>query len=580
MRPLNIFLLLALFLCAVGLHAQKSVEVRGIITDGSEPMEHVRIQIEGRDLQAFTDADGAYVIEANAGDILRYSHMGMRDYIVRVEESTRFLNLIMTPQYNELEEVVITGNKRKTQQELQLEYPLNKRLIRTAFGILNADEMAANIRFLNEDEINPIGICVLDLLRARFAGVRIVGNCQEGGRVIIRGGIGSLTQPGAAIFDVDGMILTDAPIWLDVSSIHRIAIMGGLAQTVKYGGAAGGGVIVINTKTSSPRWDGKFDLAQVRGNYVEDHVLDNDEVTRNDPVYMQELSASNSFEEARKVYETYSSSYRASPYFYLDCYRYFYQKLGARDFADEILISGIGRWEENPTLLKALAYIYTSQERYEEALKLNKRIMELRPRYGQSYMDLGMAYRDSGNFNRALGVYARYKYLIDAGLLEPSEHFSGILQHEGDNLLRIHGELLGTDPRSVDTDPFVAGTTRVVVDWNDMEAEFELQFVNPDGKYYTWKHTFEENEERILDEKLKGYSVEEHIIDQTFPGNWEVNVRYFGNKSRTPTYMRVMVYENFDTPRQRKTVKVFKLFLKDVNHQLFSIENQITRVLD
>lgn len=579
MRPLHTFLFLAASLYALGLYAQKPVEIRGTISDGYEPMENVRVRVEGREDLVFTDSVGRYVIQAAVGDILRYSHIGMRDYIVRVEEATRFLNLIMTPEYNELDEVVITGNKRKTQQELQLEYPLNKRLIRTAFGILDADEMAANIRFLNEDEINPIGLCILDMLRARFAGVRVVGNCQEGGWVILRGGIGSLTQGGGAIFDVDGMILKDAPIWLDVSSIHRIAIIAGLAHTVKYGGQAGGGVIVINTKTSSPKWDGKFDLAQVRGNHVEEEsVLDHEALVRNDPLYMQQLSAAGSFEKAREVYETFAPSYRASPYFYLDCYRYFYDVLDARDFADGIIASGSGRWEGNPTLMKALAYIYASQKRYDEALKINQRIMELRPRYAQSYMDLGIAYRDAGEFKKALGVYARYQHLIDSGLLEPSEHFSDILQHEGDNLLRIHGDNIGVDPRMVDTDPYVGGTTRVVVDWNDMEAEFELQFVNPQGRYYTWEHTFRENEDRILDEKLKGYSVEEHIIDQTFTGDWEVNVLYFGNKSRTPTYMRVTVYEGFDTPGQRKTVRVFKLLLRDVNHQLLSIENQITRV--
>ena len=557
------------------LSGQRYMEIRGTITDGAVPIKDVRIQIEGKTTQVFSGEDGTYAIKAEIGDLLRYSHIGMRDYIVRVEDATHFINLIMLPVVNELDEVVVTsrGPNRKSQKELRQEYPLNKRLISTAFGILDADTYSGRIQFLNEDRINPIGLCILDLLRARFSGVRVSGNCQSGGSVVLRGGVGSLSLSGSAIFDVDGLIMKDPPIWIDISNIKRIAILFGFASAVKYGSISNGGVVVINTKTGSPTWDGDFDLAQIRGNYVTEPVLDREAVAMNDPIYLKKLTGSQSVEEAKMVYGEFKDSYGSFPHFNLDSYRFFFDMPGASDFADEIIESNISKWEDNASLLKALAYIYSAQNRFEEALQLNKKIMVLRPNYGQSYLDLGMAYADSGKITQAITLFARYKHLVEAGLLETSSDFQDIIQHEIDNILEIYADSLVTDPKRILKDPYSDSGTRLLVAWNDSEAEFHLQFVNPESKVYTWEHTFESNEERILEEKLKGYSVAEYLIDNSLRGEWNVQVKYLGNKSRTPTYMRITVYENFNTSEQRKTTKVFKLLLKDVYQHLLSLNN-------
>jgi tetratricopeptide (TPR) repeat protein len=330
-------------------------------------------------------------------------------------------------------------------------------------------------------------------------------------------------------------------------------------------------VVVINTKTGSPTWDGEFDLAQIQGNHMTEPVLDREAVALNDPIYLKKLTGSQTAEEARVIYGEFEDSYSSFPYFNLDSYRFFFDMPGARDFADEIIESNISKWEDNASLLKALAFIYTAQNRYQKALQLNKKIMVLRPNYGQSYLDLGMAYADAGEITQAITLFARYKHLIAAGLLETSEDFQEIIQNEIDNLLNSYPDSLVADPKRTLQDPYADTGTRLLVAWNDSEAEFHLQFVNPAGKVYTWEHTFESNEARILDEKLKGYSVAEYLIDNSLSGEWDVQIKYLGNKSRTPTYMRITVYEKFNTAEQQKTTKVFKLMLKDIYQHLFSL---------
>ena len=120
--------------------------------------------------------------------------------------------------------------------------------------------------------------------------------------------------------------------------------------------------------------------------------------------------------------------------------------------------------------------------------------------------------------------------------------------------------------------------TRLVFEWNDGEAEFELQFVNPEGHYFTTEHSLAADMEHIRKEKLIGYSCEEFLIDESLPGTWLVNAKYLGNKSLTPSYLKATIYYDYGSAAQRKEIKVFKLGLKNVNQELFKVNNTVTIV--
>jgi uncharacterized protein YfaP (DUF2135 family) len=120
----------------------------------------------------------------------------------------------------------------------------------------------------------------------------------------------------------------------------------------------------------------------------------------------------------------------------------------------------------------------------------------------------------------------------------------------------------------------------MVFEWNDGEAEFDLQFVNPENQYHIWKHTNASDPEGIMKEKEIGFNSEEFLIDSSLPGTWEVNVRYYGNKSLTSTYLKVSIYDNYGSRSQRKEVRVFKLSLKDVNQRLFTLTKGATVALN
>lgn len=611
MKNILIFLL---FVGPVLLAQQEVKTIRGQVTDGRAPLPDVAIVVENGGAETFSGADGRYTIEAAPGDVLRYTYQGMKPLRIRVEDVTRILNPTMVIDVAELEEVVVIGSNRKSQRELASEYPVNKRLIRTAYGILNADTAPGNIRFMTDEEITPIFVCILDLLRNRFSGVRVVGDCTGAGssipidgqltniqgvpqqdadsfrefdnlapqRVFIRGA-SSIFNQRAAIYDVDGQIFTQPPLWLDIGQIKRLAILNNFATTTMYGNIAAGGVIVINTLAGAPKGGKITDQARLRNNYLSGPVLTRAQLAESQPTYYKELVEAPSAEAAREVYETYAPRYSGSPYFFLDAYRHFYEDRRDADYADAIIASHAYLFERNPVLLKALAYTYEAESRLEMAHEAYKQVMRLRPNYGQSYMDLANSYRNLGQYEKAAAQYKRYDYLVEEGMIPvDSTFFVPILNREYNNLLSLHTPALVSVANRpslfVEAEDFQG--TRLVFEWNDGEAEFDLQFVNPEQQYHLWKHSLGSNAERIMKEKEIGFNTEEFLIDGSLPGTWQVNVRYHGNKSLTPTYLKVTIYDNYGTRSQRKEVRVFKLSLKDVNRQLFTLSRGATVALN
>jgi uncharacterized protein YfaP (DUF2135 family) len=156
---------------------------------------------------------------------------------------------------------------------------------------------------------------------------------------------------------------------------------------------------------------------------------------------------------------------------------------------------------------------------------------------------------------------------------------STIFEREFNNLLSLQGEALVSKKEHLNFKNSEDGFEgiRLVFEWNDGEAEFELQFVNPKGRYFKTEHSLFADGQHIREEKLLGYSTEEFLIDASMPGTWQVNVKYLGNKRLSPSYLKAVIYYNYGNTAQRKETKVYNMDLKHVNQELFKIENKITQ---
>ena len=109
--------------------------------------------------------------------------------------------------------------------------------------------------------ISPAALTLIDVIAGKFPGVKVIGdnvanyldyhkNTLESvsPKILIRGGSQSINYNAYAVYDIDGLLYTDYPGFIDPQQIKSITILRSLAATNKYGGVARGGAIVIRLK--------------------------------------------------------------------------------------------------------------------------------------------------------------------------------------------------------------------------------------------------------------------------------------------------------------------------------------------
>lgn len=556
------------------IHAQTKY-IKGKLTHLNAPLANAEVTVKDSDTKVKTNVHGLYSISAEEGDIIIYSYPSLETVEIIVEDVTSILNVSLNQKVTELDEVIVKGSNRKSQKELREEYPYDPNLIKTSWGILNKETAPGSMRILNNEDISDVGICILGVLRLRMSGVKVFGDCFTGGGVIIRG-LSSINMKQTAVFDVDGQIFTDVPTWIHPSDMARVAVLSSMSLTGRYGSIGSGGVVVINTKVGVSNIAGTkiLDRALLRNNIYQNDAIGKESVSKNLPSYLENLYSTTDLSSAKEVFLKNKNVYSSSTYYFIDSYNYFIGK-GDTKFANQIIEDQKYLFEDHPVYAKALAYQFEANGKLELANDQYKKIFAMRPDYAQSYRDLAESYRDLGDLKKAVITHVRYSNLLKDGLMQGDSIIQTIIERDFDNLLVLkRNELLPNTKEIVQLKTFEDFEgTRLLFEWNDSEAEFELQFVNPEKHYYTWKHTMVDNAARIKEEKMKGYSCEDFLVDGSLPGRWRVNLNYKGNKKLEPTYLKVTTYHNYSRTSQRKEVNVYRLGLKNVNQQLFDLHN-------
>ena len=105
----------------------------------------------------------------------------------------------------------------------------------------------------SKSAISPMALTLIDVIVGKFPGVKVIGNNvgNTSPKIIIRGGSMSMNNQAYAVYDVDGILYTDCPTFIDPQQIKSITILRSLAATNRYGGVARGGAIVIRLKANN-----------------------------------------------------------------------------------------------------------------------------------------------------------------------------------------------------------------------------------------------------------------------------------------------------------------------------------------
>ena len=577
------------FLYSIGFaFSQDNIRISGRVTDGQNPLPNVKVFVEGSDSEIYTDNQGRYTINTTAQSTLVYSFMGMETVEYITEDLSSVVNIEMRPDVQKLDEVVVT-RRRKSQKDLAREYTTNKNLIWTSFGIIDKERATHSIKIIDGDDLSFAGIDFIGALVGLVPGMRVYrpnGISRTNNRygtdptkpiVLLPRTFMSFQNQRPVAYEVDGQLMADAPTEIQVFNIKRIAVMGSALSTAKYGQFAAGGIIIINTRGGTfdarAQYEASFDQARSWDNVFEERLVKLNRIPRTKAI--QKLYETASLEEANALIEEEDLLSSVTVYNQMEIADYFYSQLGQQERYLELMHALGQKYSNNAVILKSIAFQYDKHGFDAEALELYQRIFKIRPSYPQSYRDLANVYQRIGDTEKSLSYLSRYiRYVSLDTLSTAAVGIDSTIFTEYDNLLSKSG-IERYDSRI--SNPGSLGNMRLLIEWSHGDAEFELQFVNPTKRYFTWQHSLADTPERIKDEKLKGYSSEQFFIDETMAGKWQVNMKYLGNKSYDPTFLKLSVFYNYGTRFERVETYVHKLTEKNVNYNLLSFINNPIR---
>ena len=554
-KAVIVFLFLSFNICAQNIIGK---EVSGIVTHDNAPLANVTILIKNSKKGTSTNTKGVYKIPAKEGDILQFTHLNMKTIEVLIEDVTTILNIAMKASSNELDEVIITSKKNKKQMGLYAKKP--KKISSGGFNI-DTKRTGYSVGYISGEDLNLSGISIGRALQGKIAGFKLVVD-DFGNEYAKLRDTGTLLTVKYAIWVVDGQVYKYAPP-LPLENIKEVAVLRSLAGVNRFGSEAIGGVIIINTKVGS--LNPTKDVFSKENPYTNKEYYNEDAVAYEllstpKPDYILELESSSDSNAAYKKYQEFSSKYQKNFDFYLNVSNSF--KLKYKDFENykRVLLDSEKYSKPNPEELKIIAYKYQQEGFYENALLVYKKIIKLRPKHAQSFRDLINVYTELKQYKKALNIY---NYYFKKGYTLKENGIGEIMIHEADALTSKISKTNLPDEKTYDI--------RIVFEWSTSEAEFTLEFINPQQQVYKIEHTLSDNSALILDEKLKGYGSKEFVIDGDIGGEWLVNLTYYGNKKYAPTYLKTTVYTNWGRTNETKKTAVYTMVLKDQKTQLFKI---------
>lgn len=208
--------------------AQERV-IKGVVTDGKEPLPGVNIVIKGTQRGTTTGFDGSYTIKANKGETLVFSFLGMNDLSKTINDESVF-DVVLQDASKTLQEVVVTavGIKRKPDE------------ITTSNQVVKSKELT--------QASNPNAI---QSLAGKVSGLQI--NTTSTGlnpntSIILRG-VKSISGNNEALVVIDNIVSSANVLSsLDPNIIESINVIKGANGAALYGERGASGVVIVTTK--------------------------------------------------------------------------------------------------------------------------------------------------------------------------------------------------------------------------------------------------------------------------------------------------------------------------------------------
>ncbi len=519
-------------------------QVTGLVTDSNlEPLPLVNIVIKNTKIGTRTDESGRYTLGASADDTLLFTYLGRRSHQIEVREIPSVINVRMRNNNIDLEEVEIKARRLRTQAQLLKEYPRNKNLVKTYWGIIDKDRISGSMRIVDGNWLIDIGPDFLTSLK-NFVPAMQVTRGSDGVKVSI------FRKP--AIFEVDGMMYFNSPPSYPSSEIDRVAV---LKRTMPIGPSGAGYIIIVNTKGQTAMDELGVDRSIENKILLDNMIIEASTYEDYIPftsVYLKPLKGIRKRKKAVAIHEAQKQKEFDNPYYYLEIYNFWLSRWKNSPEASVLCKDIVDFFPNNVEALKALAYLEEQYGNYKSALSIYLKILAKIPDRAQSHRDVANAFVESGDYNNAL---IRYNLLMTSA--KDVQGSDLLLTTELMNILKQKGAELSENIDLNEVTDVYTGP-RLVFDWNNPKAKFDLRFITSEGYYDTWNNYSENGDPKGSNSKQK-YDCKQFFIDHEIKGTWSINLNYHGNQSDYPTYLKLSIYHDYGLPSQSLRIRVYRL---------------------
>lgn len=216
------------FMFTVTLAVAQTKEITGTVSEeGGVPLPGANVIVENSSKVTITDFDGNYTIEAQEGDVLKFSYIGFTPKTVTVGAQAT-INVSLSTDTQALDEVVVVG-----------------------YGTQKKSVVTGAISSVKSEDLEDLPITrVEQSLQGRTSGLTIAANSgQPGSASTVR--VRGITTFGNndPLWVVDGVVVDAGGIgYLNQSDIESIEVLKDAASQAIYGARAATGVILITTK--------------------------------------------------------------------------------------------------------------------------------------------------------------------------------------------------------------------------------------------------------------------------------------------------------------------------------------------
>lgn len=202
--------------------------ISGVITDeGNVPLPSVNVIIKGTKTGTQTDFDGKFSINANVGDVLVFTFVGMKT-VEQTVGNLETIDVTMVTDANALDEVIVVG-----------------------YGTQKKSDVTGAITQVSSEDITSFPVQnTLQGIQGKAAGVDISSNSRPGqiGSIRIRGSR-SISGGNSPLYVVDGVPLQSGGLeMLNPNDIASIEILKDASATAIYGSRGANGVVLVSTK--------------------------------------------------------------------------------------------------------------------------------------------------------------------------------------------------------------------------------------------------------------------------------------------------------------------------------------------